>query len=133
LKFPEVPLWSNSARASLITKGNDRIDLGEWRSGTADASTLIDKDRDQRITEEEIDELASPIRSEVGDIAGGFAAVLVTRILLTFDKDKDGAASLDESTKANEIVFQKLDTDGNSEISEEEGLRFPTAFLLSWR
>lgn len=122
------------ALAGLITKqfdtnGDTTIDQGEWQSGLEQSFKEMDSNGDGSISGAELDALAGPIGKEIGEFTSGVVTVLIKKIVLTMDGDKDGAVSLKEFTTQATAIFTKLDTSKNGSVEQAELLELPAKLI----
>jgi Ca2+-binding EF-hand superfamily protein len=115
----------------LDTSGDGVLDSSEYREGTADGFSDIDRDRDGRITTGEIDALGGLIGEEQGSVAGSVVPPLIKLMLGTMDANGDKVLSREEYTRGAQSLFTLLDVDKDGTLTRAELVNLPARLVKS--
>lgn len=111
--------------------GDASIGTEEWKSGMASSFGTMDADGNRAVTGYELDDLADPIATRVGDVGAKLIVPLVKRIVLSLDKDRNASVSDAEFSDRTDGTFKTLDKDGNGSLSRPELAELPIRIFTS--
>ena len=129
IDLPSGKVLSDLILGEFDSNRDGNIDLGEWQTGLEMSFETMDGNQDAFLTKSDFELLAAPIAEKLGNTAGALASSLISTIVLGFDEDEDGQVDSSEFQESAGDLFSKVDTDSNSDLSEEELRQLPMHVL----
>lgn len=127
--LPGVGALSELIIGEFDTNADGIIDSGEWQGGIERGFDELDQNGDSSLTGDEIDGLTGLIGRQIGETTAKLVVVIIRKVVMTLDIDKDNRVSRDEYGEKSRDMLGKIDADTDGNVTRAELDELPARLL----